>query len=116
MLSIKILLISLISTVIFGVIDAAFFLLGEETLQKMLMNKYNFDLPMAELTTGGTAAALAMFPASYISGYLHSKYTIIDSPILHSMGILMGTAIILLIYISFLQKKNHEDKNEKKHN
>ena len=105
MTSPNIFIMSIISTIIFGLIDASFFLIGEETFQKILIDKYNFDLPMAELATGGFASSLAIFVASFISNHLHSKYTIIDSPIIDAIGIILGTLIILLIYIHFLKNK-----------
>ena len=71
MTSPNIFIMSIISTIIFGLIDASFFLIGEETFQKILINKYNFDLPMAELATGGFAASLSIFVASFISNHLH---------------------------------------------
>jgi len=99
-------IMSIISTIIFGLIDASFFLIGEETFQKILINKYNFDLPMAELATGGFASSISIFVASFISNHLHSRYTIIDSPIIDAIGIILGTFIIILIYKFFLKKKN----------
>lgn len=105
MTSPNIFIMSIISTIIFGLIDASFFLIGEETFQKILIDKYNFDLPMAELATGGFASSLAIFVASFISYHIHSKYTIIDSPIIDAIGIILGTLIILLIYIFFLKNK-----------
>ena len=105
MTSPNIFIMSIISTIIFGLIDASFFLIGEETFQKILINKYNFDLPMAELATGGFAASLSIIVASFISNHLHSKHTIIDSPIIDAIGIILGTLIILLIYIHFLKNK-----------
>ena len=105
MISVNLFIISILSTIIFGIVDASIFLIGEETLQKQLINKFHFDLPMAELATGGFASSLAIFVASFISNHLHSKYTIIDSPIIDAIGIILGTLIILLIYIHFLKNK-----------
>jgi hypothetical protein len=42
MFNYHILLISLISTIIFGIIDATVFLIGEETLQKILREQFSF--------------------------------------------------------------------------
>jgi hypothetical protein len=106
MFNYHILLISLISTIIFGVIDATIFLIGEETLQKILREQFNFDLAMAELATGGFAAAVSIFIATFVSESIESKYKTIDHPLIDSMGIILGTIFIILIYKFFLKNNN----------
>jgi len=109
MFNYHILLISLISTIIFGIIDATVFFIGEETLQKILREKYGFDLAMAELATGGFSAAVSMFIATFVAESIESKYQTIDHPLLDAFGIILGTIFIILIYKLFL--KNRYDKN-----
>ena len=106
MFNYHILLISLISTIIFGVIDATIFLIGEETLQKILRQSFNFDIAMAELATGGFAAAVSIFIATFVSESIESKYKTIDHPLIDSMGIILGTIFIILIYKFFLKNNN----------
>ena len=106
MFNFNILLISLISTIIFGVIDATIFLIGEETLQKILREQFNFDLAMAELATGGFAAAVSIFIATFVSESIESKYKTIAHPLIDSMGIILGTIFIILIYKFFLKNNN----------
>ena len=106
MFNYHILLISLISTIIFGVIDATIFLIGEETLQKILREQFNFDLAMAELAMGGFAAAVSIFIATFVSESIESKYKTIDHPLIDSMGIILGTIFIILIYKFFLKNNN----------
>lgn len=103
MFNFNILLISLISTIIFGIIDAVIFLIGEETLQKILMQKFHFDLVMAELATGGFAAAVSIFIATFVSESIESKYKTIDHPLIDAMGIILGTIFIIFIYKYFLK-------------
>uniref|UniRef100_A0A6C0CX11 Uncharacterized protein n=1 Tax=viral metagenome TaxID=1070528 RepID=A0A6C0CX11_9ZZZZ len=106
MFNYHILLISLISTIIFGVIDATIFLIGEETLQKILRQSFNFDIAMAELATGGFAAAVSIFIATFVSESIESKYKTIDHPLIDAMGIILGTIFIILIYKFFLKNNN----------
>ena len=106
MFNYHILLMSLISTIIFGVIDATIFLIGEETLQKILREQFNFDLAMAELATGGFAAAVSIFIATFVSESIESKYKTIDHPLIDAMGIILGTIFIILIYKFFLKNNN----------
>lgn len=106
MFNFNILLISIISTIIFGIIDAIIFLIGEETIQKILIQKFNFDLIMAELATGGFATAVSIFFATFISKIIETKYNIIKHPLIDAMGIILGTISILLIYNFFLKQKS----------
>ena len=103
MFNFNILLISLISTIIFGIIDAVIFLIGEETLQKILMQKFHFDLVMAELAVGGFSAAVSIFIATFVSESIESKYKTIDHPLIDAMGIILGTIFIIFIYKYFLK-------------
>jgi len=105
MLNYHILFISLISTIIFGIIDATVFLIGEETLQKTLRQQFNFDLAMAELTTGGFSAAISIFIATLVAESINSQYKTIEHPLLDAIGIILGTIIIILIYTFFLKDK-----------
>jgi len=93
MFNFNILLISIISTIIFGIIDATIFLIGEETIQKILIQKFNFDLTMAELATGGFA--------TFLSKNIETKYKIIEHTIIDAFGIILGTIFIILIYNFF---------------
>ena len=106
MFNFNILLISLISTIIFGIIDATIFLIGEETIQKILIQKFHFDLTMAELATGGFATAVSIFFATFLSKIIETKYKVIEYPILDAMGIILGTIFIILIYNFFLKQKS----------
>ena len=91
MFNYHILLISLISTIIFGIIDATVFLIGEETIQKILRENFHFDLAMAELATGGFSAAVSIFIATFVAESIESKYQTIDHPLLDAFGIILGT-------------------------
>ena len=104
MISGNLFIISIISTIIFGLIDAGLFLLGEETFQKILLDKFHLDLPMAELICGGLSTSLSIFISSIIANYIESKYSIIKSPFIDAFGIILGTLIILLLYTFFLKK------------
>ena len=57
MVLLNIILISILSSVIFGVIDALFFLTAEDELQDKIESLPYFDLNMAVLLTGGISAA-----------------------------------------------------------
>jgi len=94
-------LISLFATSIFGIIDAMFFLFAEDTLQKRILKYKFFDEISGELLTGGISASIAIFVSTFISILIKKKYKISESPIYDSLGILLGTFIILLFYKAF---------------
>ena len=104
-----ILLISLIRTIIFGMIDAGFFFVGSETVQNQLIKIPILNYNMAEVLTGGISASFAIFVSSYVALLIKRKHKIIDNPIIDSIGILVGTIIIVTIYyfISKLRKRDN---------
>lgn len=106
MFNFNILLISLLSTIIFGIIDASIFLIGEVSFQNILRQQFHFDLVMAELATGGFSAAVSIFFATFVSKSIESKYKIIEHPLIDAMGIILGTIFIILIYKFFLNQKS----------
>jgi len=108
-----ILLISLISTIIFGIIDSTIFLIGENTLQQTLIDHLDFDLEMAELATGGFSAAVSIFIATFLSKIIESKYKIIEHPLIDAFGIILGTIFIILIYKFFLKNKRKIESENK---
>ncbi len=99
----NIILISLISTILFGIIDSLIFLIGEETLQKKFNSIKFFDETMSEILTGGISAAIALFIASFIRIRLHQSYKILDHPLIDAIGIISGTLLVIIFY--YLYKK-----------
>lgn len=99
----NILLISLISTLLFGIIDSLIFLFGEEYLQKKLNTIDFFDETMSEVLTGGISASIALFIASFIRVRLHQHYKILDHPLIDAIGIILGSLLVIIFY--YLYKK-----------
>ena len=60
---------------------------------------------MAELLTGGISAALAIFISSFVKESISKKYKILDKPYIESLGIMVGTVIIIVMY-KLLKKYN----------
>lgn len=105
----SILLLSLISTIIFGLIDALLFLGGENELQTWLQkNRFvSLDENMAELITGGLSASLAVLVATLIRLQLHKKFQIFEHPLLDVIGIMTGTMIVVFIYYFWKKRKQN---------
>ena len=98
-------MISLLSSIVFSLVDSLFFLLGEEKIQNTLV-KFNYiDHTSAELITGGLSAALSILFFGYFKKYLTLRFKIQEHPIIDAIGILLGTIIVVLFYtlIKFLK-------------
>ena len=100
-------LLTLISTVSFGIIDGSFFLLFEETFQDKIIKTKIMDLKRAELLVGGISAACSIFFLTVIEDFISTHIDIISHPLLDSIGIIIGTIIVIVIYNILLKYKNH---------
>lgn len=96
-------LISLISTIVFGIIDAIFFLLFEETIQKKIKKFMNISLDIAELIVGALSAATAIFISSNIKISIGEELYLIEHPLLDASGILLGAFIVSLTYLFYIK-------------
>lgn len=94
----NIIVISLIATIIFGIIDSIFFLVAEDNIQNKLLKLKFFDETTAELFTGGLSSSTAIFIASYIGILLHKHFEILEHPIIDAIGIMTGTILVILFY------------------
>lgn len=91
-----ILFISLISAVVFGVVDALNFLLVEETLTETLESTKIFPKGTIPLVVGGLSAAVSILIAVYIRQILASYSHLLESPFLDATGVIIGTTIVIL--------------------
>ena len=57
-----------------------------------------FDNKMAELLTGGISTAIAILLTGILRMQIHKKYKILDHPLVDSIGIVIGTLIIIILY------------------
>lgn len=94
----KILLISVVSTFIFGVINATFLLFTIKTFEEKLKEIDVVDEVSSELLTGGIAATMALFVATLIRNRLRETYKILDHPAIDAVGIILGTISVILIH------------------
>jgi len=95
----KTFVLSLLSTILFGVIDSVLFLVCERTIQKEMMKIQGVDETMAELTISGISAAVAIFVTFYVYDLIRKYHKIKDHPAFDAVGVLVGTGIILLVYV-----------------
>ena len=93
-------ILSISAAIIFSIIDATFFLVGEEDLQNIFKKNIPFvDNNIASLITGGISASLAILLFSSIKDYINNYYDIYELPIVDAIGIIIGTSIVIASYL-----------------
>jgi hypothetical protein len=71
------------------------------------------DLKSVELFVGGLSAAASIFFLTAIEEYISSHMKIHSHPLLDSIGIIIGTIIVIFVYNIFLKSKNASEKRHK---
>jgi len=99
----NIIILSLISTIVFGMVDALFFILFAETLQTRLYKLKLFDMTMAELLTTALSTTVALIIASFVHISIEEQVYLIKHPILDVSGLITGTLIVLFIYLFYVR-------------
>jgi len=94
--------LSIVAAIVFSIIDAGFFLFGEQHLQNIFKKNITFvDDNIANLMTGGISAALAILLFSSVKYYITKHYDIYELSIIDALGILFGTSIVIGLYLLF---------------
>ena len=96
-------LLSLLSSVLFGLIDAIMFLIGESSVQKLFNSIPFFDENMSELATGGISAAISLFIATGFVTLIKNKFEILENPFIDAGGILIGTTLVIVFYYIYMK-------------
>ena len=112
-------LLSLFSSVLFGLIDAIMFLIGESSIQKLFNSISFFDENMSELATGGISAAVSLFIATGFVTLIKKKFEILENPFIDAFGILLGTTIVIsfyYIYTKFIKPMLNKNSNNSRNN
>ena len=98
-------LLSLTGATVFGILDAAFFLIAEVSVQNWIENNFPyFDQNMAELVSGAVSASVALFLATIIKRQLSTGYDLMEHPLLDVVGIFLGTLLVILFYVLLRSK------------
>jgi len=96
-------LLSLVSTVVFGIIDALFLLFFEETLQTKIKKLMHISVDIAEIIVGALSAAAAIFISSYVKISIEEEIYLIHHPLLDASGILLGTLVVSSTYLFYIR-------------
>jgi hypothetical protein len=95
----KIIILSLLSSLIIGVVHSLFFLTIEEPLKEKLQ-EFNFfkDEIVASLFSNSISVSLAVCFGFFITSEIEKSYKLIENSFFHSIGIFVSNFIIILIY------------------
>jgi hypothetical protein len=91
-----ILLISLLSAIVFGAVDALNFLFVEEGLSSFLESTNVFPNGTIPLAVGGLSTAISVLISVYIRQALRSYSDLLESPYIDATGVIIGTLLIIL--------------------
>lgn len=91
-----ILLISLLSAIVFGAVDALNFLFVEEGATSFLESTNVFPNGTIPLAVGGISTAISVLISVYIRQALRSYSDLLESPYIDATGVIIGTLLIIL--------------------
>ena len=103
----KLLIYSLLGSIVFGIVDAIFFLFFEGTLDCWLESFTLIDHLIAPIIIGAISASVSLFLCKSINHTLKKKYKLKlkESPFIDILGIIIGTTIVLILYILFMSHR-----------
>ena len=95
----KLMLLSLLSMISFSFIDSSIFLFVEEDLDEYFIKYLDLDKISRPILLSGISSAIAILCASSLEHKLIDKFNIVKNPVIDSVGILIGTILVILIYM-----------------
>ena len=112
----RVIVYSLIGSIVFGLVDAIFFLALESDMQEWLLSINYIDHMMAPLIICGISSGISIFICNTLNHILKTRYKIElrESAAMDVFGILFGTSIVILVYYLFMTHrfKKHREKDE----
>ena len=103
--------LTLVAASVFGVVEALIFFLAETELESVFEEELEMNTISAQLLTGGLSSAIAILCFSYAHEYMNKKYKLLDYHFLQSLGLLIGTILIIILY-NIIRRKHEEEKNK----
>lgn len=90
--------ISMLASVVFGIIDALNFFLVEEQLNNFWKQISFLDETTIPILNGGISAAISIVITFYIEHYISTHFNVLKHPAIDGIGIIIGTIIVLVGY------------------
>lgn len=98
-------IMGMIASIVFCFVDSMIFLFVEDKLN-IYWKKQHISPTLIPILNGGLSASIAIYASVLIGNHLKMKYDIFEHPLIDSLGMIIGTIIILLIYKIFLNNNN----------
>ena len=108
-------ILSLFGTILFGLIDASFFLLFENILRKQLTKNKYLDENSIPILISTLAISISLFISSYITKLISTKINLLKHPLIEVIGFAIGKLTIVflyILYVQYLKKILNKNKNE----
>ena len=105
--------LTLVAASVFGVVEALIFFLAETELENVFEEDFEMNTISAQLLTGGLSSAIAILCFSYVHDYMNKKYKLLDLHVLQSIGLIIGTVLIIILY-NIIRGKHEEEEKENK--
>ena len=103
--------LTLVAASVFGVVEALIFFLAETELESVFEEDFEMNTISAQLLTGGLSSAIAILCFSYVHDYMNKKYKLLDLHVLQSIGLIIGTILIIILY-NIIRGKHEEEENK----
>ena len=103
--------LTLVAASVFGVVEALIFFLAETELESVFEEDFEMNTISAQLLTGGLSSAISILCFSYVHDYMNKKYKLLDLHVLQSIGLIIGTVLIIILY-NIIRGKHEEEENK----
>ena len=103
--------LTLVAASVFGIVEALIFFLAETKLENTFEKDYEMNTISAQLLTSGLSSAIAILCFSYVHDYMNKKYKLLDLHVLQSIGLIIGTVLIIILY-NIIRGKHEEEENK----
>jgi len=101
----SIILISMIASITFGIIDALNFFFVEDTLNELWKTFPSIDQNTVPIINGGISAAISIVISYYVEKYISAHYKVISHPAIDASGVIIGTMLVIFAYILIFKER-----------
>jgi hypothetical protein len=101
----SIILISMIASITFGIIDALNFFFVEDSLNSLWKTIPSIDQETIPIINGGISAAISIVVSFYVEKYISAHYKVLSHPAIDALGVIIGTLLVIFAYILIYKER-----------